>query len=426
MKTSPDSKAPAANPACAATSVVVAAETIGDGCGLGNYLACLHSAMDTQCGDSRRIRVFGMTRSAPRHRALLGRLRTTIGASVLGPLLRPVYRSMVKSNSYPQAAAWVAAWQAMDASAVCLLPHLVCNDGGVLDQYYSALAARRLVWVVHDLHPFHFPDQWDSRSVDILRQRCQLLAGCARTIIVHNEYTKADVCQRLGIEPARVTVVRLPSILPQCKTEALPPGDKTLRDLGIRRPYALWSSSSTFGHKNHDRLLRAWRRLRDEGREIQLVCTGSKGPRWAEVRRLIGQLGLRDQVVFTGGLTRDVLWDVLANATLAVCPTLFEGGGSGPVAEALVMGVPVACARIPQIQEQLDFRDDLAVWFDPLEDRAIAGAVAGLLDDRSAALARASHAAEVYPTLRSWSQVAFVYWKALDAAALNSQRSGCI
>jgi len=44
------------------------------------------------------------------------------------------------------------------------------------------------------------------------------------------------------------------------------------------------------------------------------------------------------------------------------------------------MRVPVACARIPQIQEQLDFRDDLSEWFDPLDgDQASPRAVATLL-----------------------------------------------
>jgi glycosyltransferase involved in cell wall biosynthesis len=265
----------------------------------------------------------------------------------------------------------------------------------------------------------HFPDQWDPRSLDILGKRCQLLARSARAIIVHNDYTKGDVCERLNIDSARVVVARLPSILPQLEVGALPPVDKTLHQLGIRQPYALWASSSTFSHKNHDRLLRAWRILRDRGRDIQLVCTGSKEPRWAAVDRLVGQLGLRDRVVFTGGVPREVLRVVLANATIAVCPTLFEGGGSGPVAEAIMARLPVACARIPQIQEQLDFRDDLAEWFDPLDDRAIADAVAKLLDNESAALDRARYAAEVYPTLRSWSRVASVYWETLDAAALN-------
>jgi len=423
MQSDLDQDALAANPR-RVTSVAIAAETIGEGCGLGNYLACLRSALEAERGESRQLRAFGTVGDSFAHRGLLGHLRTAIGTSKLGSLLRPVYRRVVRASPHLPATSWAEIWRALDASTVCLLPHVVCNDGGLLDEYYSALATRRLVWVVHDLHPLHFPDQWDSRSVDLFVHRCRMLADCARAIIVHNEYTKADVCQRLGAAPTKVVVAGLPSILPQCEAQVLPPAGKTLRKLGIRRPYALWASSSTFGHKNHDRLLRAWRKLRDQSKEIQLVCTGSQGPRWATLERLIRDLGLQDSVVFTGGVPREVMWVVLGNATIAVCPTLFEGGGSGPVAEAIMMRVPVACARIPQIQEQLDYRDDLVEWFDPLDEQAIAEAVGALLDDPGAALSRAKHAAEVYPTLRSWAQVADVYWHALDAAARGEPRRG--
>lgn len=36
-----------------------------------------------------------------------------------------------------------------------------------------------------------------------------------------------------------------------------------------------------------------------------------------------------------------------------IIPTLYEGGGSGPVAEAIITGKPVVCSRIPQIEEQI-------------------------------------------------------------------------
>jgi glycosyltransferase involved in cell wall biosynthesis len=290
-------------------------------------------------------------------------------------------------------------------------------DRGLLDDYYSLLSARRLVLVIHDLIPLHFPDQWDRQSVEILARRGRSLVASARRVVVHNDYTKADVCEKLGADPGKVVVARFPGLLPRCRSEALAPVEETLRQLGIRRPYALWASSSTVAHKNHDRLLRAWRVLREQGEKIQLVCTGSKGPRWTVLSGLIKGLDLQGGVVFTDTLAPEAMWVVLENATMAVCPTLFEGGASGPVAEALAAGIPVVCARIPQIQEQVDFREDLCAWFDPLDEQAIAAAVATLLKHPQAALERAEHAAVVHATLRSWDEAARVYWGALDAAA---------
>jgi glycosyltransferase involved in cell wall biosynthesis len=392
------------------TSVAIAAEAIGEGCGLGNYLARLRSALEAQLGDRRQLRMVEPT-ALPR-RSPVNRLQVSLRRT-----LHPLLHRGVPFKSPPIKPSWDKAWRTLDAQTVCLLPAVVCLDGGVLDDYYSVLSGRRLVLVVHDLNPLHFPELWDPQSVEIALRRGQSLVACARKIIVHNNYTKTDVCRRLGADPAKVAVAHLPSLLPPCKPERLPEVEKTLRELGIGRPYALWASSSTFGHKNHDRLLKAWQILRARGEQILLVCTGSKDPRWATLKRLIADLGLQDCVVFTGTLPREAMWVVLANATLAVCPTLFEGGCSGPVAEAVMMRVPVACARIPQIQEQFDFKEGFCEWFDPLDERAIAEAVAALLKQPQAALERAGHAAAVYPAFTSWEDVARIYWEELDAAA---------
>jgi glycosyltransferase involved in cell wall biosynthesis len=399
------------------TSVMIAAETIGERGGLGNYLVSLRSALEEDLGGTRRLQMTEMASAAPVRDGAIDRLRAAIGNGTLKRLLRPIYRGIIKVDSFPQAEAWAAAWRKLDASTVCLLPHVVCKDEGALDEYYEALSARRLVWVVHDLHPLHFPEQWNRNSVNTFHRRCKYLAERARAIICHNNYTKEDLCERLGVAPDKVAVARLPSILPPCSPDSLPSAQETLRTLGIQQPYALWASSSTFGHKNHERLLKAWRMLHDSGLKIGLVCTGSKEPRWPIIEALIADLGLREQVVFTGSQPREILWVILQNAKLAVCPTLFEGGGSGPAVEAVVAKIPLACARIPQVLEQFDSRVDFCDWFDPSNEDAIADCVRTLMANYDAAIDRATRAARIFPDIRSWAEVAGTYWGALENAA---------
>ena len=425
MAATPETDTPAPQRAATssrpATSVAIASETLGDGCGLGHYLASLHHALAAQTGDTRILRVFPPP-EPPRAQDPLGSFaRRLVGEEMLKRLLLPVRRHLRRWTARPPADAWAATWQALDREAVCLLPHVVCNDGGALDWYYATLARRPLVWVIHDLHPLHFPDQWSAEDVATFARRSHRLASRAHTIICHNEYTKADICQKLGADQRKIVVVHLPSLLPECDTQSLPPVAETLRAFGIKQPYGLWASSSTFAHKNHDRLLRAWRILVDRGHDLKLVCTGGKGPRWQALSALITELGLADHVVFTGQVPRNVLWVILLNARLAVCPTLFEGGGSGPAAEAIASGIPLACARIPQILEQLAGHTDLCDWFEPTDEAAIAEAVARLLLNYDRALARAARAAEVFPGLRSWSEVARVYWSVLDRAAASAR-----
>lgn len=410
-------------------SVVIAAETIGERNGLGNYLACLVPALERQLAGGRDLRVLRNTENArppvlERYsvtKRLAALARGLVGEGTLRNLLRPSYRRIVRRSYYPEAASWVAKWRSFPRDVVCLLPHVVCIDAGALDDYYESLAEHPVVWVVHDLHPLHFPDQWDRQTVDIFRRRCLSLAASSRWIIAHNEYTKLDVCKRLGVDQNRIVVAHLPSILPECDQSSLPSTAAALADYGIRPPYALWASSNTLAHKNHDRLLRAWRLLLDSGKDLRLVCTGRRNPRWKQISELIHDLGLEEHVVFTDDVPREVLWVILENAKLAVCPTLFEGGGSGPATEAVMRRIPLACSRIPQIQEQFDFRGDLCEWFDPSSDQAIARSVEQILTHYEAALARAELAHRVYPKMRTWEQVATLYWRALDEVSSQTE-----
>jgi glycosyltransferase involved in cell wall biosynthesis len=342
-----------------------------------------------------------------------------IGNKILGDgfvksLLRPIYRHFVKPIFYPQAQHWREKWKSISKDVICLLPNVACIDQCELDDYYYALAEHPLVWVVHDLHPMHFPEQWGRHAAEAFRRRCVLLASASKRIIVHNQYTKRDVMARLGVDPRHVIVAKLPSILPVVDRSSMPSADVTFRKYGIKQPYALWASSNTFAHKNHERLLKAWRLMRDNGHKLQLVCTGWRGPRWKYLLKMIGELGLEEMVIFTGDIPREDLYLILENARLAVCPTLFEGGGSGPAAEAIMEGIPLACSNIPQTREQFDSRDDLCSWFDPMNENAIYKEVEHIMNNYQNALERAMYAKRTYPEMRSWDKVAELYWKAIE------------
>lgn len=56
--------------------------------------------------------------------------------------------------------------------------------------------------------------------------------------------------------------------------------------------------------------------------------------------------------MLTGTIDKCGINCLLHNAEMVVCPTLFEGGGSAPVMEAVLADIPVACSNIPQILEQ--------------------------------------------------------------------------
>lgn len=314
-------------------------------------------------------------------------------------------------------------WRDLASDVICVVPHVFADDEGIMDEFYATLTKRRLIWVIHDLHGFHFPDQWPAGHLAVMHRRFRSLSECAAGVIVHNGFTAADVHEKLGIAREKIAIVGLPCFFSLETYVGLKERDtEVLKKLGISSPYALWASSSTYSHKNHERLLQAWRILLDRGHRLQLVCTGAKEPRWEAVNACIRQLGLQSSVCFTDLISDSEMATILRNAHLAVCPTLFEGGGPGPAAEAVMASIPLAASNIPQVQQLFDDRPDMIVSFDPTRPEAIAAAVETIIGDYPAAMRRAIGARAEYSKMRTWEITAHGYWSAIEQAVSRSLR----
>jgi glycosyltransferase involved in cell wall biosynthesis len=172
-------------------------------------------------------------------------------------------------------------------------------------------------------------------------------------------------------------------------------------------------------HKNHEILLRG---VAEWGRQRPLVLTGesthldrSKWSRAVTLRDLATQLG------FTFGRTLHPLgyvpdehyYALLDRAWALVMPTLAEGGGSFPVFEALVRGIPVVCSDIPVMREQMHRLNAHVLWFNPAEPTTLAAALADLDRDYPAHKSRATAQIQTL-CRRTWSQVADDYWTTFD------------
>lgn len=332
------------------------------------------------------------------------------------PIVSAFIRKLLKKksgNEYSEAEVWIDNLEMLPSDVIILIPHIVQHDKGSLDRYYEAISKRRFVCVIHDLHPFHFPDQWSSVDLDVLKKRYKLLSKSAQKIIVHNEYTKSDVSEKLGIDPLKITVIKLPAFLEK-EDKTIVNHHDVLNKYGIKKPYALWASSSTSKHKNHDNLILAWSDLKNKNININLVCTGSTEPRFKELVGLIKALDVGDVVNFTGGVKNNELQCILRNAELAICPTLFEGGGPVPAAEAVMASIPVAVSNIPQAKELFDNKEDMVSFFNPNSYADISRTVEEILSKYDSYLLLAQSAQAKYKKMRSWELAANCYWNVFE------------
>ena len=103
-------------------------------------------------------------------------------------------------------------------------------------------------------------------------------------------------------------------------------------------------------HKNHEILIDAFALLRKRFSNIKLVLTGGKFASDHPARKKIEKHGLA-RIGDAFGLLlalRDTL--LIGGSKALVYPSKFEGFGL-PVAEAIILGTPVACSAIDTLKE---------------------------------------------------------------------------
>jgi glycosyltransferase involved in cell wall biosynthesis len=229
------------------------------------------------------------------------------------------------------------------------------------------------VVTIHDLAFEVYPDDFGKRTGAKFRSVTPRAARSAERVITVSEFTRRDVCERYGVDPAKVRVVHNgPSLA--AGNGPPPAGEPYILGVGDLR-----------AKKNWRRLAQAWRQA---GVPQRLVIAGGGED---EELRAMG--------VETPGYVPDAELDALMRgADLLVHPSLYEGFGL-VVLEAMARGVPVAAANTTALPEA---GGDAAVYFEPLDVDAIAGAIVEALDRRQElAAAGRRHAASF-----SWERAA--------------------
>ena len=170
--------------------------------------------------------------------------------------------------------------------------------------------------------------------------------------------------------------------------------------------------------KGHAVLFEALGELRD--RRWHLACAGSTtrdAATTAALEHQIDRLSLRNRISLLGDLDHETLERYYERADLFVLASYLEGFGMA-LAEAIARGVPVVSTRAGAIPETVPAAAGVLV--PPGDSRALAKALARLLDEPAelaALTARAQAAAASMPT---WQTAAEKFAAALDGVGTRS------
>lgn len=219
------------------------------------------------------------------------------------------------------------------------------------------------VVTVHDLAFEAYPDDFSRTTGLKYRTITPRAVRSAEGVICVSAWTADDVAERYGVDRARLRVVPNAPSLPLGRR---PAGLAAAGLVDDGRPYLL-AIGDLRAKKNLRRLIDAWAALTagEPGFAHRLILAGTG--RAAQVAP-----DLRGAET-TGYLDDASLDSLLRGAAVLVHPSLYEGFGL-VLTEAMVRGVPVACADATALPETAG---GAAVLFDPLDVDAIA---AGVLD----------------------------------------------
>ena len=251
-----------------------------------------------------------------------------------------------------------------------------------LDPVPSVITEARLpvAAVMYDVIPYRYPDQYQREPN--ARRQAQLRAPLTRTVdalLAISQFSATTAAAELGYPLDRIRSIGagVEDQFVPASVRALPRAERVLPPAVGRYVVSVTGGDE---RKNTEGLLRAWGLLDPALRSGRhLVIATAHAP--AVLRRWEGwasEVGISDEVIFTGGVTDDEMVSILQRAELAVMPSKEEGFGL-PVVEAAACGTPVICSNVSSLPEVLE---EPAAEFDPFDPASIAASIVRALTDR--------------------------------------------
>ncbi len=230
--------------------------------------------------------------------------------------------------------------------------------------------AKPFAYTLHDLQEHYYPENfsWLQRHWrwDVHRR----LSRRAARIICESNYVKSDIVRLFDVADKQVAVIAAPP-LQQIVAEFDAAGLEAVRarlDLPNR---FIFYPAQFWPHKNHLRLIEAFRQVAAQQSDLQLVLTGKKRDEYEVVMQAVAKAGITERVLHLGYIEQADLQAIYHLASMLVMPSLFESV-SIPIYEAFQAGTPVAASGILSIPEQVGCA---GLLFDPFSASSIASAI---------------------------------------------------
>ena len=233
----------------------------------------------------------------------------------------------------------------------------------------------------HRSAPF-FPEvslygEWESRE-----KRFRDILGRAAYVLTRSQAGIKQLTRFYNLDEKRLCPLHEPTPRFALEAGARPHSPQPLTSLGVRGDHLVYPAHF-WPHKNHILLLLMLKRLREKyDYTPQLVLTGSDKGNKAFIKKRAIELGVMEQVIFAGFVSREDLVLLYRQAVALVYPS-FCGPDNIPPLEAMALGCPALVGATEGADEQMG---DAALLLDPTDEEAWCDALQALrLDPKTRA-----------------------------------------
>lgn len=275
------------------------------------------------------------------------------------------------------------------------------------DSYMSLRTRVPTCLVVHDLAFEHYPDHFVLSHRMYWRHYSPLFARKATRIATVSTFSKNDISQRYGIDPAHIDVVYNGAHVEyQPLTLAQREQVKTRYAGGCE--YFVFAGA-LHPRKNIVNLLKAFVLFKQrQHTNMKLVIAGRPAWKYEEVEQMRATMPFRDDVQWVGYMNVDELSKVIGGAYALIYASLFEGFRI-PILEALQCDVPAIVSNTSSMPE---VAGDAALLVDPSDPEDIAAKMHLIYKDE-ALRKRLIDNARIQTRKFSWESSAAKLWSCL-------------
>jgi glycosyltransferase involved in cell wall biosynthesis len=220
---------------------------------------------------------------------------------------------------------------------------------------------------LHDLQEKYFPEHF-TRFERFLRWVVnRALSKSASKILCESEFVKSDIIKFLKVESNKIAVIPAPPPEALLNYKINLSKKNIIKEKYNIKNKFIFYPAQTWIHKNHERLIDAFKIVSNQFIEIDLILTGAPKSNHSTVINKIINSNLSSRIMYLGYIDYSDLPYLYKLSEFVIMPSLFESI-SIPIYESFALKVPVLCSNVVGLPEQVG---DSALTFNPFDIKDI-------------------------------------------------------